>query len=81
MNGSDTTNPLMSWLFDLVKKTIPAEYIHPCPYFGAMRVFNLTFVPTMRMIQFPIGYYKAVLRFFDKVDNNICTAIYGAQLS
>lgn len=81
MNGSDTINPIMAWLFEFAKKTVPAKYIHPCPYFGVMEAYNLTLIPSNRIVQFPSGYYKVILRFFDHIDDNIITATYGAQLS
>lgn len=80
LNGSDIFNPVMSWLLEFAKKTLPLEYIHPCPYFGVMQAKNLTFIPTSRIIQFPKGFYKFILRFFDNFDDDIATATYGAQV-
>lgn len=72
LNGS-LNNILASSFYDAFAKTVPKEYIHPCPYFGYHIGKNLTPVVTSMALQFLSGKYQVTARFYDDIDDNIFT--------
>lgn len=80
LNGTDGVNPILKWAVNMVERSFPKEFLHPCPYIGMHKILNLTIVPLQQVIQFPKGYYKSILRFFDEIDDRIAVATLGIEL-
>lgn len=70
----------MKWAYNMMEQSLPKEIIHPCPYFGMLKLTNMTIVPRQQVIQFPKGYYKSIIKLFDTKDDNIATATLGVEL-
>ncbi|CRK94399.1 CLUMA_CG007906, isoform A [Clunio marinus] len=56
LNRTDE-NALTKWMFASILKTAEKRIVHPCPYFGPIRVFNITLENVMSA-QFLKGQYK-----------------------
>lgn len=80
LNGTDSLNPIMKWAYNMMEQSLPKEIIHPCPYYGIIKLMNMTIVPRQQVIQFPKGYYKSIIKLFDTKDDNIATATLGVEL-
>jgi hypothetical protein len=72
LNGTDF-NPAAKWLIDSISDSLPAGFLHPCPYFGEFKMLNVTLKVTPTAMQFLKGSYNTTVRFFDKKDDNIIT--------
>lgn len=72
LNGT-MNNILASAFYDAFSKTVPKEYIHPCPYFGYYVATNLTPSTNAMALQFLSGKYQVTARFYDDIDDNIFT--------
>lgn len=70
LNGTD--NPGMKWYLDFFSSRLPKGVLHPCPYFGVLKVSNLTF-DTELTNKLPSGQYFMKTRYFDDFDENIIT--------
>ena len=79
LNGTDN-NLVAKWLIDSIKNTLPEGFVHPCPYFGHFKVFNVSLGITTVSPQFLKGRYKTSLRVFDDNDENIVTFFFGFEL-
>lgn len=73
MNGTDK-NPFAKWVVDVIAKTVPEGFLHPCPYEGLFAAHNVSIGQTERAKNFLNGRYRMLLRYFDDVDENITTA-------
>lgn len=81
LNGSDSNNPILRWLIEMVQQSLPTGFLHSCPYFGIVQAYNVTVVPVERLIiQFPKGYYRTISRAFDDMDDNILTGVADIEL-
>ncbi|CRK94398.1 CLUMA_CG007905, isoform A [Clunio marinus] len=78
LNGTDK-NVLTKWMISTVSKTVGKRIVHPCPYFGPIRIVNMTAENEMSA-QFIKGYYKMTFIMFDDIDNNIITTIHETEL-
>jgi hypothetical protein len=72
LNGTEN-NIIAKWMIDSVAESLPADLIHPCPYFGRLRMINITLDVTNIAMQFLKGSYITSVRLFDKKDENIVT--------
>lgn len=79
LNGN-YTNVAATWIIDTIKDTLPKNFIHPCPYVGSFKAFNISLTPNEFVTQFIKGRYKASYRFFDEQDDNIVTFFLGFEL-
>jgi hypothetical protein len=77
LNGT-LGNPILKWLVNEVSDNLPKQYIHPCPFIGRVKVYNITFAGHIAG-QFLRGRYKAVARSFDDQDDNIITLKIGTE--
>jgi hypothetical protein len=63
----------MKWILDAIGDSLPEGFIHPCPYFGQILLPNITLAINSLTSQFLKGRYKAYVRGFDEIDDNILT--------
>jgi hypothetical protein len=70
LNGT-VNNVATKFFFDTFKSSLPLGLIHPCPYFGEIKAYNLTLNAFSLAMQFMMGSYRAVARFYDEKDDNI----------
>lgn len=78
LNGTDQ-NVLAKWIIDSIAETLPFGLLHPCPYFGEIRIFNLSVINDL-VAQFLKGHYRVKLRLFDDEDDNILTATHDIDI-
>jgi hypothetical protein len=79
--GGSTSNIATRWWFDFVTSSLPANLLHPCPYYGLTEFKNIYFDPTKVMIsQFFMGTYVANVRMFDEYDENVFTIVHKSFL-
>ncbi|CRK94400.1 CLUMA_CG007907, isoform A [Clunio marinus] len=79
LNGTDE-NALTKWMIRNVSETkVGKRIVHPCPYFGSIRIANMT-VENVMSAQFLKGQYKMLFRMFDEKDNDIITTIHETEL-
>jgi hypothetical protein len=71
LNGTDR-NPIGKWIMDQVSGSLPAEYIHPCPYFGFMK-WNFTLKGSKGITFMVKGDILSTLHVYDVKDSNIFT--------
>jgi len=71
VNGS-LTNPLISVLKKIGGKALE-PVMKPCPYFGEVKVMNLTLDMNDFYYVFPEGTYKTKIKLHDDRDDNIFT--------
>lgn len=78
LNGT-MDNPLAKYFQAALTKTIPAGYIHPCPYYGYYRFENLSIDVPQVGLQFLSGNYKTTNVFYDNIDDLIFKSITKAK--
>jgi Protein of unknown function (DUF1091) len=79
VNGTDN-NVATKYFIDLYSKSLPPGFVHPCPYFGEVKLNNISVNAAPQSIQFLTGIYKCKTRFFDDKDDNIITALHEIEL-
>lgn len=72
LNGTDK-NPITKFIIDTVSKTAAKDFFHPCPYFGPVKLINVSFFDNSMSSQFLQRRHKILIRAFDNKDDNIIT--------
>jgi len=70
VNGS-LTNPLLQMLKRTTKNL--DEILKPCPYYGDLKVMNITADIKELHYIWPEGTYRSRIKFYDNLDGNIYT--------
>lgn len=79
MNGSgDKAGKL---IVDVISDSFPAGLLHPCPFFGEFKAYNVTFKSVPVFAQFLLGRFRATLKYYNDNDENIVTVIAEFELS
>lgn len=78
LNGT-ADNVLAKWFMAAISRTFPAEYLHPCPYFGYYVLRNITVEVPKVALQFLAGNYRTTALFFDNQDEMIFKLITKAE--
>jgi hypothetical protein len=73
LNGT-SQNILLNYLMNEIKDSMPLGFFHPCPYSGSTKAFNVSTNPPPEATMFLQGFYRAIYRFYDGIDDNIFTA-------
>jgi Protein of unknown function (DUF1091) len=79
MNGTDK-NPVLKFIKEAIEDKVPKGFIHPCPFVGQIKAYNLSVSLNGVLSQFLKGRYKTVARWFDEKDDNIITFNVGSDL-
>jgi hypothetical protein len=66
---------------DIVKKSLPEGFIHPCPYVGELKASNVSFEAVPEMVSFLNGRYRIHARLFDRKDENLVTGLVEFDLT
>ena len=74
MNGT-TQNIFFKVCVDIVQESVP-QLIHPCPYKGEMKGFNMSFDALKFGAVYPRGEYRSLWQMLDDKDSNIYTVIF-----
>jgi hypothetical protein len=74
-------HPIANFILDFIKDTVPRNLFHPCPFSGEFIAYNVTIKPVALFSQFLRGRLRAILTFFDDVDENIFTTKHEVELS
>lgn len=72
LDGSKS-NVFLDWILSIIGETLPKNFIHPCPYIGVIKAYNVTLAANSVFPQFLKGRYKEKLRLFDELDENVVT--------
>lgn len=79
MSGNEN-NIAAKWFFELYAKSFPKSFLHPCPFLGELKAYNIT-ADTKKLIStFFTGQYRSTTRFYDEEDDNIFTLILDMEL-
>jgi len=70
VNGS-ASNPLLQLLKRTNENLEPI--MRPCPYFGELKLLNITADIKELHYIYPEGTYKSIIKFYDNLDDNIYT--------
>lgn len=73
-------NVASKWFFDLYSKSLDKSIIHPCPFSGELKSYNITADSNLLKSTFFTGQYRSSLRFFDEFDDNIFTLLMSMDL-
>ncbi|CAO1335770.1 unnamed protein product [Diamesa serratosioi] len=65
---------------DIVGQSCP-QLIHPCPYKGEVKGYNITFDPTKFGSIFPQGKYRNYWTLTDDEDPNIMTFSFDLEIT
>lgn len=76
-NGTDQ-NMAIKWLVGQYKASLPKGFLQPCP-FKEIKAYNLTTDMNSLMSNFFRGNYRAALRFYDDIDDNIFSTFYSME--
>jgi hypothetical protein len=68
------------FLVNLVKRTLPEGFVHPCPYQGELKGNNISLDVVPEMVSFYNGIYRVYARMYDKKDENIITSLMDFEL-
>ena len=68
LNGT-SNNYAANSLINTMKDSMP--YLHACPYFGKVDMYNITSDSSKYPSVFPSGTYRSRVRFYDDKDSNI----------
>jgi Protein of unknown function (DUF1091) len=79
LNGTDS-NIVGNWLIKTMSRTLPAGLLHPCPYSGPFRAFNVSPDVSPEMTAFLAGYYRMESKIFNNLDKNIVTFHMDSEL-
>jgi hypothetical protein len=71
-NGTQT-NLATKFTVDILSKSFPPGFLHPCPYFGEFKLNNISLNLTPELMQFLTGTYKSSMKYYDDKDDNIVT--------
>jgi hypothetical protein len=72
LNGTDE-GPIVKWLVGMIRNSFPKNLLHPCPYIGEVKVYNLTMEVQPVLSQFLVGRYRSFFKIYDDQDDNILT--------
>jgi hypothetical protein len=79
LNGTDN-NMAGKWFLSTMSRTFPPGLLHPCPYSGPFRAFNVSPDVSPEMAAFLLGYYRMSVKVFDNLDENIVTFQSDSEL-
>lgn len=79
LNGSDK-NLMAKFVLSIVLKSLPAGFIHECPYVGTFAATNVSLEKVSELSSFLGGRYRVINRFFDRKDANIFTGTFEFDL-
>lgn len=65
---------------EAIEDKVPKGFIHPCPYVGQIKAYNISIPKNSILNQFLKGSYKVFTRMYDEKDDNILTFKLGAEL-
>jgi hypothetical protein len=78
LNGT-LHNPIAEWILKDIGSSFPKELIHPCPYIGHFKLYNISFTPSMGH-QFLRRRYQIEARSFNDQDENILTGKFKTEM-
>lgn len=80
LNGTDS-NPIAIAFKPAVEASIPASYIHACPYYGYHSLNNVTIEVNQIAMQFLSGKYRTTIIVFDNKDDLIFKTVTKAEFA
>lgn len=79
LNGT-TSNIALKFFFGQFSATAPKGLLHPCPFFGELMAYNISYnINILNAIHIP-GTYMTKSHFFDDKDSNIFTLIIVGEV-
>jgi len=78
VNGT-VSNPLLQMLKNMAGPSLDPIF-KPCPYFGEVKVMNITADLKELSYIYSEGTYKTILRFYDNLDENLLTLVLYAYV-
>jgi Protein of unknown function (DUF1091) len=70
LNGTQSSIA-RKYFLDMFKKSLPIGFLHPCPYFGEVKLINMPMNLVPQSTQFLTGTYRSFVKFYDDKDDNI----------
>jgi len=71
LNG--TSNNIVMDLFIKITGETAGNLFHACPYYGEIKITNMTANSGQFFSLYSEGYYRTFLKFYDDVDDNLFT--------